>query len=324
MKEILSQNEIDLLIQRAAGSQKEDIEKLKADSREARIKLYDFRRPKKFTHSQAKALNIIFTDFARYSSMVITEWLRKYSAIELMSIEEQSYFEYTNTLLDTSLIGVVDFAPLQGSVMLEISNSICNAMIDIILGGDTVSNSRKGKYTEIELMLLRKVMAKFLLPLKNSWADYIDLNPSIMAIETNGQQVQIAVPNDIVSIITMKIRVGTIDGIINLCLPSIVLEPIISKLDSKAKFSKAKESQTESNEELLKDRLKTFYVEIKCELGKSYLTIDEINMLQQGDVIKINKKIGDPVDIMINNVSKFKGDVGTLNNRYAVQIIGEI
>ena len=102
-----------------------------------------------------------------------------------------------------------------------------------------------------------------------------------------------------------------------------LLDPISGKLDRRNRFSIVK-TQRENNEEVLRENIKDTSVELRCELGKSFLTIDEINLLQPGDVIKTTRQVGEPVDIACNSLIKFKGEVGTQSGKYAVRILRDV
>lgn len=320
MKGILSQNEIDDLLRKVTGPKTLNLEALKSIRKNDKIKPYDFRRPSKFTHDQIRVLSDIHGDFARLSSMVLSDWLRTPCFVELQYIEEQTFFEYTNTLLNSSAIGVIDIQPLGGDMVLEISHIAANSMVNLLMGGSPEEGAVKQDFTEIELMLIRKALERFLLPLRNAWLNYVELTPVLTRVETNGQRAQITGPNEVVSIVTFKISVGSEEGILNCCIPSALLDPINSRLDRKNRFSIVR-TPTENNEETIKENIRNIAVDVKCELGKSLLTLDEIEMLQPGDVIRIHRKVGEPVDVTYNALTKFKADIGTRNGKYAVKIV---
>ncbi|MGI5877263.1 MAG: flagellar motor switch protein FliM [Christensenellales bacterium] len=322
MKGTLSQREIDELLQKAAESA-QDIEKLRV-RKEERVKPYDFRKPNKFSRDQIRTLHDIHTDFARFSAVTLSDWLRVPCYLELQYIEEQTFFEYTNTLLNFSGIGVVSVPELEGDILLELSNSAAVCALDIMMGG-TASSPRPKKqgFTEIEFILLRKVMEQFIASFRNAWIHYIELRPSLTRIETNGQRVQITNPGEIVFIVTFRISIGQVEGILNCCIPAALLDPVSDKLDRRNRFSIVK-TPRENNEEILRENIKDTSVELRCELGKSYLTIDDINLLQPGDVIKTTRQVGEPVEIACNSLIKFKGEVGVRSGKYAVRILSGV
>ena len=88
MAETLTQEQIDALLSSALNGD------MVETSKEADVKEYDFRAPKKFTKERIKILDSIFDNYARLLSSYLTGLLRLYCKVSLSSIEEQRYFEF--------------------------------------------------------------------------------------------------------------------------------------------------------------------------------------------------------------------------------------
>ena len=76
------------------------------------------------------------------------------------------------------------------------------------------------------------IVVRILGNLRESWSNVIDLRPRLGNIETNPQFAQIVPPNEMVVLITLETKVGDVEGMTNLCLPYITIEPVISKLSA--------------------------------------------------------------------------------------------
>ena len=109
MSEVLSQNEIDNLLQ-ALSSGELDVEEMK-DNGEKQIKNYDFARPSKFSKDHLRTLEIIFENYGRLLSTNLPAYLRKNVQVEVVNAEANTYSEFANALSNPVLLGVVNFSP---------------------------------------------------------------------------------------------------------------------------------------------------------------------------------------------------------------------
>ena len=124
------------------------------------------------------------------------------------------------------------------------------------------------------------------------WANVITTDFRLERIETNPQFAQIISPNETIAIITMNISIGDIEGIVNICIPHMVIEPIADQLSTKYWFSSGFEKDKDSSKsELLAKKIKKAYVDIKAVIGTTEITVRDFIGLQIGDVIRLNKKV---------------------------------
>lgn len=323
MKGILSQSEIDDLI-KSISDKDVDLDKLKTESQNSKIKTYDFRKPNKFTHEQVKVFNRIFSDFSKFLAMDISDRYRLSCFVDLMFIDEQTFYEYTNSIGKTSVIGILGVPPMKGSIAFELTSGIASVLLNLILGGNGRISGQKPSYTDIELSLSKNILGGFLVPMRDSWDNIVTLEPEVERVETSGQNIQICAPSDTIAIVSLKVTIGEVEGIVNCCIPYTIVEPYIKSMNSMSMFTANAVDSDENNEDILKKVIEDGNVEIICELGKSYLTMDEINKMQAGDVIKLNKSVNEPAEILYNDLSKYTADIGIKNGRYSARILNNL
>ncbi len=152
MGEVLSQNEIDSLLQ-ALSTGELDVDEMKS-APEKSVKNYDFKRPAKFSKEHLRTLVFIFEHYARLLSTNLPVYLRKNVQVEVMHSEAATYQEFSNSLSNPVLLGVVNFAPLEGNIILEMATGLGYAIVDRMLGGEGVPLSKPRDFTEIELLPL--------------------------------------------------------------------------------------------------------------------------------------------------------------------------
>ncbi len=321
MAEILSQKEIDELLS-ALNSGEVDVLEIQDQAEENKIKEYDFKRPNKFAKDQLRTLQIIYESFARMMSSYLSGVLRTYCQAEVVSVEPLTYYEFNNSLPDPVILNIITFNPLKGSIMLAISPDMAFSMIDKMLGGPGTSINKVRNFTEIELVLIERIVKNLLRFMSDAWKNVVDAEFRLDKIETNAQFAQIMSPNEPIAIVTLNVQIGESDGMVNVCIPHIVIEPISHQLTTKYWFKSqvSEETKNEEKAKVLSEQLKYAKVNLRAILGETSITVDDFANLQEGDVIRLDRKANEDIDIMIENLRKFKGIVGLQNNNLAIQI----
>lgn len=318
MADVLSQNEIDALLKQLSSGELdvEDIEETPL----VKIKEYDFSRPAKFSKEHLRTLEIIFEHFGRLLSSNLPAYLRKTVQVEVMNSEAVTYQEFSNALLNPVLLGIVNMSPLSGNIVLEMATNLGFTMIDRLLGGAGEPLDKSREFSEIELSILEKIFNIIISLLREPWANVVEITPYLERIETNSQFAQIISPTEMIAIVTININIGGVEGLINVCLPYITLEDVMDKLNTKYWFSTMQDRDEESYADAIEAVIAKAQIPIAAELGKSTITVMDFINLQQGDIIKLNRKVEDDLDIYVGNMVKFKALPGSSTENYAVKI----
>ncbi|HHV52917.1 MAG TPA: flagellar motor switch protein FliM [Synergistaceae bacterium] len=317
--EVLSQAEIDALLQ-ALSSGHVDIEAIKKSEEEKKFKVYDFRRPDKFSKDQLRAIQMVHESFARQVTTAISTMARSLVSAEVASVDQISYDEFVRSLVQPTVIAVLDMYPLSGSAMLEIAPSLIFAIIDRSLGGKGESLSKPRSLTDIERMVAERVFMRILELLEESWSTVVDLKFRFVNLESNPFFVQICPGSDMVLVVTLKVQLGNIEGLMNFCVPYFVMEPVVDRLSSQRWFASTGRKGTENAKAKLAERLKDIKVPVVVELGHAEIELKELLGLRPGDVIRLEESYTDPVAIRIGSNVKFYATPGTSKGRYAVRI----
>lgn len=319
MAEVLSQNEIDELLN-ALSAGELDVEDINPNNQERKIKNYNFARPSKFAKEQLRTLEIIFDNYGRMISTFLSGYLRTLTQIEVINAEAVTYSEFTNSLTNPVILSIIDFAPLNGSIILELSPNMGYVIIDRILGGKGKSLDKIREYTEIERILLERIIHQFINILPEPWENVIELQPKLEKIETNSQVAQIISPNEIIALITFNVKIGDVEAMMNICIPHMVIEPIMDRLNTRYWFAhREKEINTQYRMQLEK-RLEFSEIPIRTVLGKSQITVKEFVELQKGDIIKIDSNVQSDLQVLVGDMLKFYGKPGVFKHKNAVQI----
>lgn len=318
MGEVLSQNEIDSLLQ-ALSTGELDMENIPSKD-DKQVKNYDFKRPARFSKENLRALEIIFEHYGRLLSTNLPVYLRKNIQISVASSESIIYSEFTNALSNPVILGIVNFNPLGGNIIVDLAANLGFAMIDRMLGGQGNPLVKNRDYSEIERSILEKIMILSVQLMREPWKNVVDISPVLDRIETNSQYAQIISPNDMVAIVTLNMKIGDVEGFMNVCLPYFTLEDIMDKLNTRFWFATMQDKTDESYEENISLLIKKVDVPIKVVLGKSNIAVSDFVSLMPGDIIRLDSRVDDELDIYVGNIKKFKAFPGSSKNRYAVRV----
>lgn len=320
MGDILSQNEIDMLLQQLNTGEL-DVGEIKKDSNEKKIRDHDFRRPSKFAKDHIRTLHMIHENYARLLTNWLSGYLRTLVHVEVQTVEPLQYSEFTNSIANPAVLGVVECSPLPGSVIFEIAPSICYALIDRILGGRGGGMEKVRGFTEIEMAITQRLMSQMLALLREPWENVTLLRPQLDRIETNAQFAQLMSPNEMVALVTFTARIGEVEGLINLCIPHILVEPVIGKLSTKLWFSMVEKGMNEESKLAIERGVEDTRVPVCAILGRSQMMVRDFLSLQVGDVVPLNTNVDDSLEIMVGDLMKFKAKPGVRNKKVAIKIM---
>lgn len=309
MADILSQEEIDALLEVV----EEEGDSPSADNPDGsdnrQIILYDFKRPNRVSKEQLRAVKGIHDKMARNLASQVSAIMRSIVEIQLHSVDQMTYGEFLMSLPSPTSFNVFSIKPLDGNCVIEINPSIAFPMIDRLLGGLGESYESSRELTDIELNLLDAILRIIMQRLKEAWGPITDMYPTVETKESSPNVVQIVSQNEIVIMVVMEIIIGNSSGMINICYPVIYLEPILSRLanrdimlgETSAKKSRNKELNT------LISRAEVFNEAI---IGKAELSVGELLELKKGDIVRLDRPADDKAIVTIDKKELFLAEIG--------------
>ncbi|RME92689.1 MAG: flagellar motor switch protein FliM [Candidatus Hydrogenedentota bacterium] len=323
MTDVLSQDEIDQLLT-AISSGEIQADEYTTQTEQKKVKIYDFKRPDKFSKDQIRTVQMMHETFARLTTTALSAKLRAMVAVHVTSVDQLTYEEFIRSIPNPTTLALINMDPLKGSAILEMDPSITFTIIDRLFGGAGETIKLNRELTDIEMSVIEGIVVHILGNLREAWSTVIDLRPRLGTIETNPQFAQIVPPNEMVMLITLETKIGESEGMMNLCIPYITIEPIIQKLSAQYWFSSIRRGESEVNKQMIQSRLEQVTAEVTVEIGTVDLTFNEVMSLKKGDVIKLPKSTKEEFIVKIGDRPKFKCRPGRVGSKIAVQIGEEI
>ncbi|GHV54938.1 flagellar motor switch protein FliM [Spirochaetia bacterium] len=324
MTEVLSQNEIDQLLTaiNAGDTESEDLRPA-VDTR--KIKIYDFKRPDKFSKEQIRTVQIMHETFARLTTTSLSANLRSMIHVHVASVDQLTYEEFIRSIPTPTTLAIINMDPLKGNAILEIDPAISFAIIERLFGGPGEGTKNTHELTDIETSVMEGIIVRILGNMREAWAQVIDLRPRLSQIDTNPQFAQIVPPTEMVVLVTLETKIGEVEGMMNFCIPYLTIEPIIGKLSAQFWYSSVRRGATTENLNVLKEKLSTVDVDVVAEIGKIQVPIKDVLSLQVGDVVRLyNTRLGDTYSLNIGRKKKFLCRPGVIGKKMAVQITQKI
>lgn len=318
--EVLSQSEIDALLA-ALSAGEMDAEELKKEEADKKVKVYDFKRALRFSKDQIRSLTRIHENFARLLTTFFSAQLRTYVQISVASADQIPYEEFIRSIPKMTILNVFEVPPLDGHIIMEVNPNIAYAMLDRVMGGRGVSLNKVENLTEIETRIMSNLFEKAFSNLRDVWESVAEIDPMLTEFEVNPQFLQMVSPNETVVVISLNTQIAETSGMINICIPHVVLEPIIPRLSVHYWMQTQKKERIPEEVEVLEKRIKVAELPVIAELGTAMITVQEFLQLDVGDVIQLDQSIHEPLIIKIGDVPKFIGQPGKRNKRLAIQVL---
>ncbi|HIV75773.1 MAG TPA: flagellar motor switch protein FliM [Candidatus Pseudogracilibacillus intestinigallinarum] len=322
-EEILSQTEIDALLS-AISSGEMDAEELKKEEEDKKVKVYDFKRALRFSKDQIRSISRIHENYARLLTTFFSGQLRTYVNISVASVDQIPYEEFIRSIPKMTILNVISMEPLEGKILMEVNPNIAYSMMDRLLGGKGNSDVQPESLTEIETTIMTQMFEKAVVNIQEAWSTIVEIDPMLDEFEVNPQFLQMVSPNETVVVVSFNTQIGDVSGMINICIPHIVLEPIIPKLSAHYWMESATKERDPEKYAILSKHMEKVELEAKVILGQSNITVNELLQLSTEDIISLNQKIQDPLTLEVNGEPKMHVQVGTVHKKVAVQVMDHI
>jgi flagellar motor switch protein FliM len=283
-----------------------------------RVIPYNFRRPDRISKEQVRSLYLLHDLFSHSLSSSMPIFLRAISEVTLVSVEQQAYVEYLYGLPDPTAIFTLAMHPLQGVAVLELNPAIAFPIIDRMLGGAGEQIRKTRAVTEIEQKVLESFLKIVSDDLREAWRPLVELDLQITGRETRPQLLQIVAPNEVVIAIVFHVQMGDIQGLMSLCIPAIVLEPIIERFNQSS-YSRNRVVLPQQTRHLL-NNLRTLNFPISAELRGIKATTDDLFRLAPGDILLLDHRADEPVSVSIGGLEKFQGQLVEQDRRTAIYL----
>ena len=179
--------------------------------------------------------------------------------------------------------------------------------------------------TEIEERIVYRIVLMILDSWKRAWEKMIELDMSVVNQESDPLIVQIVAGSEMVVLVGFEIYIGESVGSMNICIPLMVLNPILDQISSQTHFQRniSPELAVMTRAAITESVLKTT-VSVEPVLGQATLSLEDVARLQVGDVVTLGTNHDEPIEVRVGGVPRFAGKPGKKGEQSSVQIVSLI
>ncbi len=323
MAEVLDQSEVDALLA-AVGEGEVEVELEQPVVPTGRVAVYDFKRPERVSKEQIRALETLHEVYARNLGAFLSGFLRTIVEIRVETVDQLTYSEFLMSLPNPTCFNLLTAEPLEGNVMLEINPSIVFPIVDRLLGGGKLSTTVPERpLTDIEWRLVGTIIERAIEQLKSLWKNVKVIDFKVSATESNPQLIQVVSPNELVVLVAMEMTMGSHKGMLNLCIPFTVIEPIVGELTPHTWFGYTKKGTTQDFSRSVLDSVKDGALEVVCVVAESQIAVRDYLNLAAGDIVELGKPADAPMVAYVQGRPKYLCAPGTYRRHLAAKIVAE-
>ena len=317
MNQVLSQNEVDALL---ATVNKDSEEKSNTkEQNEEEVLQYDLANQDRIIRGRMPTLDIIYDRFIRLFRVTLSNSLRRMTNITVTATGPVKFSEFMDSLPLPSCLNILKMDPLRGAAIMVIESKLLYALVDSFLGGKDVPYAKIEKdFTQIEIRIARKIVLMALDDLQNAWEPVYPLKIGYSRTEINPQFVAVVPPSDVVIATTFDVELEKVSGSIKIVIPYATLEPIKSKLSVGFQSEQLEVDHIWINR--IKEKVMDTSINVHIALGEADIDVSDLIQLQAGDIIQLDSDASSPLEVLIENVAKFRCIPGVLKGQRAVRI----
>lgn len=311
---ILTNDEVDALL--SAIHEGDVVVGKSGDTKEHRIRPYDFRQVSRLSRVDKQRLQYIHESAAVNIGSAMSMYLRSIVECRLIALEEISYRNFADSITNNVHVVVMNIRPMEGNGLILIDMDLVLNVIDKSLGGPGIYSSSEGVLTEVEATIINTIIRDVIIfeGLAVSWKENVEINWSIERTEADMRVVQIARDDALMMSANFAIDGDIGFGRMIVCLPFSSIEEFVTGFSGEAKLDKEKDEQN------LKDGIGESPLNLIASLGVTEITVSDLFGLKPGDVIRLDNKAKNPLKLQIEDREKFACRLGVSHKRKSVRI----
>ncbi len=285
---------------------------------------FDFRRPSKFTRELIRSIEASHELFARRFAGLVTQQLRAVVHVDPLATDQITYQDYIRSMANPTVLTILNLAPWPGQAVIELSTQMALTLVDRMLGGPGRPIPLR-RPTDLEITLIRVLMDAACAALKETFADVLEVTPTVSSVELNPNFVQAVAPSEMALLLSYQMSVSSTrrtDGLLTLCYPFSTLQPAMERLERQV-WTEDRPSLTSADPNGIQPliaHLPDVDVPITVRFRVSEVPAIDIATLRPGDVLRLDHRVGEPAIGTVEGREVLEGNIGRVGRRLALQL----
>jgi flagellar motor switch protein FliM len=286
---------------------------------------YDLKHPARVNKDQLRTLENLHDNFARLLSSTFSGAMRAVVDVDTAFVDQTTYREFIQSLSNPSCSYQFALGPTSGQAILDIQMPVMFAFVDRIFGG---KGSSKGvdarQMSQIEMGVIAKIIKRVVEDLEAMWEPILRVEISDIELETNPEFMQISAADDIVILLAFEVNSTNASGLVSLCYPFYTLESLLPRLGQQTYVRHHRRNEEET---IRRSRaaLGPAPVELAVEVGKTRVSLGDVDELQVDDVVWCDTRATEPLIMYAGGEPKYYvRPYATESGRMAVKGVGKV
>ncbi|HVY72324.1 MAG TPA: FliM/FliN family flagellar motor switch protein [Verrucomicrobiae bacterium] len=324
-QDLLSQTDVEKLLAQVAEQETSTIVHTAGGGTETRqrgtIQPYDFRQPSFLSGAELRKLRLRHEEFINALAARLSIYLRLEFGLQMSKLETVSYQKFIDSLANPTVLSLFKLEPLRGVCLLDMHPRLGLTIVDRLLGGPAHSVNANRDLSEIENSLLDRAVQLILNEWCAQWKGVQELRPALLGHETNGRFLQTSPHDAVMLVLSMEARLGDCIEQMQIAFPFYTLEPLLRSLGADIVTSEPPPAVTPPAAIQWNPELDDLPLQITAEWQGLQMTAGQLSRLKPGDVVLLDPRAGNEVQVKLAGVPKFAGRPGTRNQAWAVQLL---
>ena len=260
-----------------------------------------------------KQLHHLHYAFSEKMTSTLSEGMNIKIDLHTLMVNQISYEDFLNSIADDVFhmnMSVKDI----GNVSMLLGSNFISFLMDRILGG-TGQNLKKGQLSDVELKLLNDELSQFVQPFSESWKHIFSVDDVDMDLTIGFKPDQMISSRESVVVFTFYLYIGSTDLLrVMVAYPSRTLRKMIN-------IKLAKPEKIISSIRLKESTLSKVNYDVNAVLGSTFLTMNDIESLEVGDIIALDSGLHSSVKVNLGDNVVLNAQPCVRNNRLSCQIL---
>ncbi len=308
----LSQEEIDLLLQSLGKEGAEE----QAGIDTSNVRTFDITSLEHVSMSRVAGLELIIEKWVRNVKTSLASIVVNLTDVRSEEITLMKFSDFLLKIPLPSAIAILNINPLKGSSFLVIDPKLIFVIVSSIFGGAPKPYKVEGKeFTKVEMRIIKRVVEVLVNSFEEAWNVVIEGNIEIMGIEVNPKFLTVASPRERFIISRITIDIEGFEGFVYMAISDRSIEPF------KEKLRNVSDIDIMTGKEVLVENIKHVPVNLEASLGETTITVGDLINLEEGQILRLNRHIKEPIVVKIQGEPKLKAILGESGTMKAIKIL---
>ncbi|MFO8008629.1 MAG: FliM/FliN family flagellar motor switch protein [Candidatus Brocadiia bacterium] len=318
----LSKDEVETLLQATEEEEQQQTEEAAPQEAEPtrRVHGYDFQQPSRFSRTQMEKLRRLNESLAQNATSHAGRLLRSNVKTQLVSMDQMKWENLLEEVGETVVGFVLLLEPLGYRGVVTIDRQFAAVALERMMGGQVdAGDAATMEFTELDVRVLGGLLqGAFLEPLPELWSNIGDFRVERGSFVEELATLDLFPPAEDFVQFSFLLQSNVGSGQVSLAVPFQAVRDLPPK--EQEETAETPSAADESIRRALRDNLRETRVELTVLLGAADIPVGELVKLQQGDVIVLDTRVGDALEVHVNDKKKLGGYPGVHNGKYAVKI----